>query len=50
MHAHKEVTIKGYVDRVAQTAGRDVIEAGDITAASDEGTAADEGAAARGTG
>ena len=35
---------------VAQAAGRDAIEAGDITAAADEGVAADEGAAAQGTG
>ena len=35
---------------VAQAAGRDAIEASDITAATDEGAAAEEGAAAQGTG
>ena len=35
---------------VAQAAGRDVIEAGDITAAADKGAAADVGTATQGTG
>ena len=35
---------------LAQAAGRDAIEAGDIAAAADEALAADEGAAAQGIG
>ena len=40
----------GRARMVAQAAGRDAIEASDITAAADESVTDDEGAAARGTG
>ena len=47
LHAMRRLLGRAWM--VTQAAGRDAIEAGDITAAADEGTAADEGAAAQGT-
>ena len=48
LHAMRRLLARAWM--VAQAAGRDEIEAGDITAAADEGVAADEGAVGRGTG
>ena len=48
LHAMRRLLGRAWM--VAQAAGRDAIEASDITAAADESVAADEGAAARGTG
>ena len=48
LHAMRRLLGRAWM--VAQAAGRDALEAGDITAAADEGVAADEGAAAQGTG
>ena len=45
LHAMRRLLGRAWM--VAQAAGRDAIEAGDITAAADEGVAADEGAAAQ---
>ena len=44
LHAMRRLLGRAWM--VAQAAGRDAIEAGDITAAADESTAADEGTAA----
>ena len=48
LHAMRRLLGRAWM--VAQAAGRDAIEAADITAAADEGVAADEGAATQGTG
>ena len=48
LHAMRRLLGRAWM--VAQAAGRDAIEAGDISAAADEGVAVDEGAAAQGTG
>ena len=48
LHAMRRLLGRAWM--VAQAAGRDAIEANDITAATDEGVAADEGAGAQGTG
>ena len=48
LHAMRRLLGRAWM--VARAAGRDAIEAGDITAAADEGVAADEGKAAQGNG
>ena len=48
LHAMRRLLGRAWM--VTQAAGRDAIEAHDITAAADESAAADEGAAAQGTG
>ena len=48
LHAMRRLLGRAWM--VAQAAGRDAIEAADISAAADEGVAADEGTAAQGTG
>ena len=45
LHALRRLLGRAWM--VAQAAGRDAVETGDITAAADEGVAADEGAAAQ---
>ena len=47
LHAMRRLKDSAWM--AAQPAGRDAIEAGDITAAADEGVAADKGTAAQGT-